>query len=645
MVDGRQRYVLLTVGQEALHRDGAPLTWEDIFPFLWSQYLQHKNAAFVGFCLGYDFNHWFSTLPEERARMMLTKEGQAARKRKVRPELGPFPVEVGDWEIDTLGMKRFRLRPKGKKGWISICDVGPFFQQSLLSVIGQEWASPICTPEEERIIREGKSGRGDMTFSPDMIRYNALENEVLSRIMVQMEDGFKAMGVYLKKSQWFGPGQVASAWLTNVECPPREALEVITPVWARKAGQAAYYGGRFEIARHGIIPGATWEYDINSAYPDAIRQLPCLLHGKWSKGKGPTHPDGRWQIWHVVTRGSRQLGGLPHRAKDYTICYPQQVRGWYWRHEIEAAAEAGLIDSYSILDWVQYDACPCEPPLRSVEDLYHDRQRVGKNSPHGKALKIAYNSAYGKLAESASFKPKYANPIWASLITSLCRTKLMEAVKSHPNGVEDAVMFATDAVYFRSPHPSLPLSSELGEWEEDTHEDLTLALPGVYWNAKTRQAITDGNSPKVKSRGVPYRALAHAIGDLDRQFRSWDPESDPWPSARLHVDFSIVSCLLAIRRNDWNQAAYSPPEGVDRVLNTRPVGKRVPDLFGEWERGAWASAPVPYVGTPGKGPMESTPYDGTFGDKFIMDDLDSVLLDGGVAGDEVLEMLDILRAG
>src|SRR5690606_895113 len=107
---------------------------------------------------------------------------------------------------------------------------------------------------------------------------------------------------------------------------------------------------------------------------------------------------------------------------------------------------------------------------------------VGKNSSHGKAYKLIYNSAYGKMAQSIG-NPKYSNPIYASLITTGCRTMITHAIATHPKKTKDLLMVATDGVYFRSPHPSLEIDkSRLGAWDESIKRNLTLFMPGIYWD-------------------------------------------------------------------------------------------------------------------------------------------------------------------
>src|SRR5882757_93599 len=38
-------YVLLSVGDQSLHRDGRELTYDEIFTFLWEQFKEHPKAA------------------------------------------------------------------------------------------------------------------------------------------------------------------------------------------------------------------------------------------------------------------------------------------------------------------------------------------------------------------------------------------------------------------------------------------------------------------------------------------------------------------------------------------------------------------------------------------------------------------------
>jgi len=96
----------------------------------------------------------------------------------------------------------------------------------------------------------------------------------LAAVMGEYEKGLAAVGVHLERDQWYGPGQAAQAWMDNIALTKREVLEATISDEVFEFARRAYYGGRFEVFAHGHIPGTAYEYDINSAYPQAMSVLP-----------------------------------------------------------------------------------------------------------------------------------------------------------------------------------------------------------------------------------------------------------------------------------------------------------------------------------------------------------------------------------
>lgn len=608
--DGSHRYALLGVGDDQIVNENG-LQWDEVFEFLYSHY--SKGTAFVGFFLGYDFNQWLKTLPEDRAAMLLTDYGQAVRRRRGKNPT-PFPVRCGKWEFDLLGMKRLKLRPitcdhlmiRGKpackcpkKPWMYICDVGGFFQQSFLSVINPKgWLDPVVTPEEYALIEEGKKQRSDQyQVSKEMMTYNALENEILVRVMTQLDRGLRDINVCLPASKWFGPGQSAQAWLIHEVVPKtRDIIEKI-PKWFYEAALASYFGGWFELMMHGHIKGTSHEYDINNAYPYIISKLPCLEHGTYSKGKGiPEVKDGdlcliRALVWtqSPQTNKTMYIGAMLHREENSKIHRPTVTEGWFWWHEYKAAIRAKCVQPFrrngdrlrpQCYEWVKYSPCDCPNPMRNITDLYLRRLAIGKDSPLGKAAKTTYNSAYGKFAQSVG-SPVFGNAVYASLITAGCRTMILDAIATHPIGAKDVAMVATDAVYFIHPHPSLPISTNLGEWSHKGRTNLCLFKPGVYWDNESRRSILAGDTPSLKSRGLSPRDFGPQIESIDQQFAEWNdgvPSNESWPMVQFHTAFSMVSCQQALQRKDWAVAGYVSNDETRRQSST-PYDKRQSPYF------------------------------------------------------------------
>jgi hypothetical protein len=694
--DGTHRYAQLSVGSDTIF-GWEHLDFTQIMEFLWNCFQADPRAAYVGFFLGYDFSQWLRTLPEERARMLLSKAGISARRRKDSGgNTVPFPVEYNGWEFDCLGTKQFKLRRMGEEHWMVICDVGSFFQASFLSVIDPKgWPDGApATAAEYDVVLEGKSHRADdwtaeswMAARDDLTRYNVTENIVLSRVMEKYEEGLIGAGVRLNRDRWFGPGQAAQSWMKLQGVSDREWVEKTVPKDVLEFARESYYGGHFEVFVHGIVPGMSYEYDINSAYPFGMSQMFCWIHSeyRWIDGQpesrgslarlceslvggllGLERSKGqRWlcsfpldgnrtsgdSLCSLVLQGTKSAGGNDggsslcecrmcesrafadcdrvrestitscshtgqesawlidcttigsdpvmgsqnHRRPNGTIARPHRTRGVRWAHEVAAGVAAGTIDTVEIHQCLEIipRECGCTALSSGIPEIYQKRLDVGKNTAHGKAFKLIYNSAYGKQAQSIG-SPKFSNPLSASFITSHCRTMILKAIASHPNGTKDLLMVATDGVYFRSPHTSLDISpSELGKWDLTEKPNLTIVMPGVHYDDNGRAAAAEGKYAKLKSRGISAAGLATSIAALDTGFRRLvaDPgDLVAWPVLDIPIKFQVASPVQSLAQGKWDRAG-TVARDVERKLSTDPSSKRV----GPTAEGLWPTGREPYV--------------------------------------------------
>jgi hypothetical protein len=199
---------------------------------------------------------------------------------------------------------------------------------------------------------------------------------------------------------------------------------------------------------------------------------------------------------------------------------------------------------------------------------------------------------------------------------------ILDAIATHPIGQKDVVQIATDAVYFMHPHPGLPLSHKLGEWDSTEHENMTVFKPGVYWDDNAREAIAAGKLPQFKARGVSARDMAARLADLDSQFDKWGGKPPPkihnplggkingWPATEFRPAFAMVSALQALQRNDWSLAGTLLHNDIHQSSN--PGDKRR-DAYYDGEYGVYRSEPLGN-GTAYRGHDETSyPYTGEFG--------------------------------
>jgi hypothetical protein len=564
--------------------------------------------------------------------------------------------------------------------WMFICDTGSFWQTSFLNVIDpKNWGGRgVCSDEEYAVVVRGKADRGSVfaygatDYRDEMARYNVLENDILGRVTARLNEGFMNddIPIKIKRNEWYGPGRAAQAWMdmlhNRIASPhavtanrdrsrvqadivgstgilPRQNewgilnADIYSSVPARfvDAARSSYYGGWFEQFAHGHV-GDVWEYDINSAYPFIIASLPCLHSdgghsGRYSEGRNVHYPrdTGGYVLIHATVTGSDPfIGCLPFRTSTGNILRPHRVRGWYWAHEIHASRRAGLVDTVEVHEWQAYTPCDCRPPFNpddiGIARMYALRLSVGKNSPAGKALKLVYNSAYGKTAQSIG-SPKYANPIYASLITAGCRTLILDAIASHPNGSSAVSMVATDGVYFLDRHPSLPLSpTQLGLWDETFKSGMTQLMPGVYWDDETRRRVKSGASPKLKSRGVPARDLAKQIDRLDglfalAHFELANLNKYEWPIITFTQGFTMVTAKAALARGKWEEAG-KVAHGTQRSISANPGSKREPRPYRDPDTGIVRTRPYSEWTT-----LDTQPYTKAFG--YVVDTPEDVYVD------------------
>ncbi|MGH3238298.1 MAG: hypothetical protein ACRDOH_34575, partial [Streptosporangiaceae bacterium] len=252
--------------------------------------------------------------------------------------------------------------------------------------------------------------------------------------------------------------------------------------------------------------GDLYQYDIVSAYPAEIANLPCLRHGSWHETTTyDPHVVGIWKVSYaggpVLLKGIglpalpnadaippfTTWGPLPNRDVEGAITFPMKGIGWYWDVEVRAAISymTSIGMKYEITSgWVFVPECD-EKPFSNMPDAFAARKRYKETGdPAQLVLKLGINSVYGKTAQTVG-AGAYACFEWAGMITAGCRAKILDAVCQDPSSI---VAIATDAVYSTVPL-DLPISDRLGDWSQELDKDVIMYKPGIWWGpaaSKTR---------------------------------------------------------------------------------------------------------------------------------------------------------------
>ena len=547
---GRQLYMLFRMGGRELFT-GRSLGTAELLNFICDE---PAGSILVGFAFGYDVTMILRDLPESQARRLF-------EKREFGPGISRY-VWYKNFNIEYLPRQYFKVCrveierfPDGKEKRIVIkgstriiYETFGFFQKSFLKVITEFDVGS----EVDRIrIAENKARRSSFdSIGLEERGYCELECIFLAELMEKLREYCKDAGIVPRS--WNGAGKLAGALHRLHETPTKADLNSVVPDALLDFAGMAYYGGRFEIARTGAIKERVYEYDIRSAYPAAMRELPCLLHGTWEYAEGTEFRDldrrnGTDNLFVASctykARDKIPLGGFPCRSREGHLYWPLEGGGIYWSPEIRSAERLGFSVRLKA-GWIYRKRCDCHP-FDWVEQLYEYRKSIGGSGP-GYPIKLGINSLYGLLAQRVG-NGKFTNMIWAGLITAITRAKLNDAIALDPGSV---VMVATDAVYSLIPL-SLDVGDRLGSWEGAVLDGLFIVQPGLYWCPNKR---------KKKSRGLSGKFFEEPglTESFETAWHQWHHEQN----SKLVTDFPTVSVpvpgfiglKLALARNTPEKA-------------------------------------------------------------------------------------------
>src|SRR6266436_1517968 len=446
----------------------------------------NPGAVHCGFAFSYDANMIIHSLsPTSLSR--LHKNGWVRLKRADGRRY-TLTFAKGKFFRVTLYRPEYHAKQNPHaKTTVQIFDIWSFFGTSFIKAYEQMIGS---VPD---VIREGKAGRAEFKIEEyaEILTYWSLEIQMLKDLAVELRKRVYNAG--LRISQWHGPGALATYALRQHKI--KEHMAVSSDA-VKLAARHAYAGGRFECYKIGLVAGPVYGYDINSAYPHAIRQLPSFSDGEWRHVTNPGRIT-KFGVYHVRMKRGRGFDATPsplfHRDRNHNITFPWITDGWYWSPEAYHAKKCGatIVEGWEYTGW-------SELPFAFVADMYAQRSDWKRRGISAQiALKLCMNSMYGKLAQRVGWDPitqrlpPFHQLEWAGWITSLTRARLFDVMRRIP--FDQLIAVETDGVYTTIPPNELGIQSsdELGDWEIKQYEEVMYVQSGLAWLRSSESNWTD----------------------------------------------------------------------------------------------------------------------------------------------------------
>lgn len=365
------------------------------------------------------------------------------------------------------------------------------------------------------------------------------------------------------------PGNVAATWA-------RQRGDIPTwldfPPMVNRAAWWSFRGGWVDLWQRGAL--TVWKYDLNSAYPWVLRQLPDPLNGTWVREVAREAVLG---FVRVVVRDAREAPPFLAAWGGSSLLYPHvngPVRAWVTLPEFRVLERLAQVEVESA--WTFSPGRENVPPYQWVVDrlLRHKAASKGDSAAYHVA-KVMVNSLYGKTAqrtpdEDAWLVGKTFCAPYAAMCTGWTRALAAEAVATRPRAV---VSLATDSVAATRPL-RLKVGEDLGQWKVEAEgKPGVFVMPGVY--------EVDGE--RAHYRGFRLTRPLREVLDTDAQVAQVG-YTRPWGARE------------ALRQKKVEKVGVFEERPRDLTLrNTRRLWPEAPAQMRDLLRRSYASAPVPWT--------------------------------------------------
>jgi hypothetical protein len=447
----------------------------------------------VGWNLAYEFTQLFATLPSE-----LNTMGEYAVLYRLEDAGGK---ELARYRVQVFNDKRFSvvIENLATKRRVRFIDGMAFFVTSLDKAGAMLGLGRKVQIESKRFTLADLDNELFLAYA----RQDAYLTRRIGEYIVALHERFDVATCITAPS--FAARVFRRHFLTREIPLPEPALE--------QAGLNSYHGGKNGYYLNGPKHLTNvYAYDITSAYPEAMRQLPNLEEGTWEY---VDHYTGyRHALWCVTARVKRcKWRAFMHHDAKWCEGYIENV--WLTSYELDAAIRLNEVDLITAHGW-QFVGEPGGPLIKYV-DTFFDEKRTSEGAKR-EAAKLFLNSLYGKffqkvplgivgyydLSQTLDGEPQFVltdptqafdwqagglyHPPIASLITGFVRAKIHEL--EHRYG---AIMTSTDGFFaIRAPNDS-DIGKDLGKLTVE-RGDLSIWRERLYdfkphGNGKSKYAL------------------------------------------------------------------------------------------------------------------------------------------------------------
>lgn len=346
----------------------------DIFMTYISQNCTRKDTEYiiVGWNLRYEFTQIFGDLP-----LKLITEDEYEFNYNQRTEDG---VLLGTYTVRVMSDKRYGITILNThtKRRVRVMDGMAYFVTSLDKAAAMLGIGRKVELASKRFTRADMQNELFLQYA----RQDAWLTRKIGEEIIELHTRFDVPTCIT--APHFA-SRVFRRHFLNAEIPlPGPDLE--------QAGLFSYHGGKNGYYLNGP-KGLTnvWSYDITSAYPEAMRQLPNVATAEWHYVDA--YEPNVAALWCVTMRykSCKWRGIMRHENEWHNTGYVENA--WTTSYELDAAIALGEVELISANGWIMRGE-PGGPLVRYVDTFFAEKR--DSEGAKRAAAKLFLNSLYGK---------------------------------------------------------------------------------------------------------------------------------------------------------------------------------------------------------------------------------------------------------
>jgi len=382
---------------------------------------------------------------------------------------GNLSFEYDNFKLDYIPDKRLTIR-KGHHSSVFF-DIKQYYVGTLADAY-QNNIGPL--PIDYLQMKEKRSSFSKRSYrrNPNKVRKYCIDDCIYTKQLAEhwIKLFHEAFSFY--PARWISSGYLAEKVLINnqVNIPKFDSIDYSINDLAYRA----YFGGRIEIFKRGFIGHANI-YDINSAYPYSLSQIPDFTNGEWIQNN-KIQSDAKLGFFKILADipDDEFIPPFPFRSDINLMIFPTGKFVTYCT--LDELLACDNCSWYKILDSYQFIPDKLVYPFRDfIETMYQKRMELKqRKDPLQLPIKIILNSMYGKTGQTVRGRiGNLFHPVVFATITGKTRAKLYEFVRKM--GIErEVVNMHTDSIC-----TTVDLdndSDELGEFSFDNSAEDTFVL-------------------------------------------------------------------------------------------------------------------------------------------------------------------------